>query len=162
MNSYEIRYKCATGSPGKMMVVRLLPKADLVGSIKKICEENEIMAGTISSIMGTLQKALVYTLAPRPDLKGGIGYSDPLVLEGPLEFITGQGIISVLDSGELFVHLHGIVSDLKMRIYGGHFNEADNPVASTMDLSITETNGVRIARLYDPETELVLNAPANE
>jgi uncharacterized protein len=142
-----------------MLVARLLPGADLVGSIMKICRDHDISAGIVTSVMGTLQKSALHTAVRRPDLKGGIGYSDPFMIPGPLEFITGQGLLSVLESGQLFVHLHGLISDLEMRIYGGHFSPSGNPVLSTIDVSITETVGVKVPRVFDPETELVLNAP---
>ncbi|MHB0869212.1 MAG: PPC domain-containing DNA-binding protein [Chloroflexota bacterium] len=159
MGDYEVRYRCGVGRTGRMLVARLLPGTDLVGGIMKLCQDHDIQAGIITSVMGTLQKATVYTAAPRPDLKGGIGYSDPLLVAGPIEFITGQGLLSVLESGELFLHLHGLISDLQMKIYGGHFSPSGNPVLSTIDVAITETVGVKVPRVFDPETELVLNAP---
>lgn len=159
MEEYEVRYKCGVGRSGRMLVARLLPGADLVDSIMALCQDHGISAGIVTSVMGTLRKATLYTAGPRPDLKGGIGYSDPILVPGPLEFITGQGLLSVLGSGELFVHLHGLISDLEMKIYGGHFSPSGNPVLSTIDVAITETVGVRVPRVFDPETELVLNAP---
>ena len=140
-------------------MVRLLPGTDLVKGITKVCTDHDITAGIVTSVMGTLQRATLYTAAPRPDLKGGIGYSEPMLIPGPLEFITGQGLLSVLEDGELFLHLHGLIIYQEMRIYGGHFGPGGNPVLSTIDVAITEALGVRVPRVFDPETELVLNAP---
>lgn len=159
MEEVQVRYKCGAGRPGRMLIARLLPGTDLVAGIIRLCVDHGIQAGIVTSVMGTLRSAEIYTAGPRPDLRAGIGYSEPLLLAGPLEFITGQGLLSVQDDGQLFVHLHGMVSDLQMKIYGGHFFPGGNPVLSTIDVAITETAGVKVPRTFDPETELELNAP---
>ena len=159
MEEYQVRYKCGVGRTGRMLIARLLPGTDLVGGITKLCAAHDIEAGVVTSVMGTLREATIYTAGPRPDLRAGIGYSEPILVVGPIEFITGQGLLSMEDNGKLFVHLHGLISDLQMKVYGGHFFPGGNPVLSTIDVAVTETLGVKVPRVFDPETELALNAP---
>jgi predicted DNA-binding protein with PD1-like motif len=155
----ERRARYAVGQAGRVIVARLLPGTDLVATIGEICAEHDIRAGVVLGSLGTLQRARLLTVARVPTHKSGVGYSDPLLLEGPIEFINGQGIISELEDGTIFVHFHGTITDTEMRLYAGHFDPVGNPVLSTMDITIVETIGVHVRRELDPETELVLNYP---
>lgn len=157
--SGDHRARYAIGHAGRVIVARLLPGTDLVATIRAICTDHDIRAGVVLGSLGTLQRARLLTVARVPSHKSGVGYSDPLLLDGPIEFINGQGIISELEDGTIFVHFHGTITDTEMRLYAGHFDPVGNPVLSTMDVTIIETLGVRVRRELDPETELVLNYP---
>lgn len=155
----EFRARYAIGQSGRVVVARLLPGTDLVATLRAICMEHSIRAGVVLGALGTLQRVRLLTVARVPTHKSGVGYSEPLVLDGPIEFINGQGIISELEDGTIFVHFHGTVTDTAMNIYAGHFDPIGNPVLSTMDVTIIETIGVQVNRELDPETDLVLNYP---
>ena len=141
-----------------MVVARLKPKTDLVGGFIEVCKKHGIKCGVILGALGTLEKAVVFTAVPKPGTKAKVGYSDPLKIEGPIEFICGQGII-MEKNDDLFVHFHGIFMDMKMKIYAGHFNPGENPVLSTMDFIIMETEGVRAQRTLDQDVDLELMLP---
>jgi predicted DNA-binding protein with PD1-like motif len=153
------RARYAIGQTGRVIVARILPGADLVATLRAICTEHGIRAGVVLGSLGTLQSARLLTVARVPTHKSGVGYSDPLLLDGPIEFINGQGIISELEDGTIFVHFHGTITDTAMTMYAGHFDPVGNPVLSTMDVTIIETVGVKVRRELDPETDLVLNYP---
>lgn len=156
-SEHHARY--AIGQTGRVIVARLMPGTDLVATIHDICAEHAIRAGVVLGSLGTLQSARLLTVTRVPTHKSGIGYSDPLLLDGPIEFINGQGVISELEDGGLYVHFHGTISDTEMNLYAGHFDPTGNPVLSTMDVTIIETVGVDVRREPDPETDLAVNHP---
>jgi uncharacterized protein len=158
----EHRARYAVGQTGRVIVARLLPGTDLVATIRAICTEHGVRSGVVLGSLGTLQRARLLTVAKVPTHKSGVGYSDPLLLDGPIEFINGQGIISELEDGSIFVHFHGTITDTAMNLYAGHFDPVGNPVLSTMDITIVEAIGVHVRREPDPETDLVLNYPRQE
>jgi predicted DNA-binding protein with PD1-like motif len=155
----EHRARYALGQTGRVIVARLLPGTDLVATIRALCTEHDIRAGVVLGSLGTLQRARLLTVAKVPTHKSGVGYSDPVHLDGPIEFINGQGIITELTDGTIFVHFHGTITDTEMHLYAGHFDPIGNPVLSTMDITIIETIGVHVRREPDPETDLTLNYP---
>lgn len=148
----------ACGNTGKMIVARLRPGSDLIESMINICETNEISCGIILGSLGTLEKAELFTAAPASGTKSGVGYSEPIRVKGPIEFINGQGIIMERE-GDIFIHFHGMIMDLDRKIYGGHFNPGNNPVMSTIDIIMIETNSVKAVRKLDPELDLELMFP---
>lgn len=152
------RFIQAAGKAGRTVVARLKPKTDLVGGLIEICEANNIRCGAVLGGLGTLERAVFLSAAPAPGTKSGIGYSDTIRVEGPVEFICGQGLITEKE-GEIFIHFHGMFMDMNMKVYGGHFNPGENPVLSTIDVVIFEAEGVRAPRLMDEELDLVLMFP---
>lgn len=149
----------AIGQTGRVIVARLLPGTDLVATMRALCTEHNIRAGVVLGSLGTLRRARLLTVARVPTHKSGVGYSDPILLDGPIEFINGQGIISELEDGTIFVHFHGTITDTDMNMYAGHFDPVGNPIMSTMDITIIETVGVHVQREHDPQTDLTLNYP---
>jgi len=152
------RFLDAAGKAGRTVVARLKPKTDLVGGLIDICKKNGISCGVILGGLGTLEHAVYLTAAPAPETKAKVTYSDPIRLEGPIEFICGQGII-MERADDLFIHFHGIFMDLNLKIYGGHFNPGGSPVLSTFDVIILETEGVQAERRLDEELDLELMFP---
>lgn len=159
----EIRYKVAEAQIGRALVGRLLPGTDLIEGIKKICDEYGIKNGVVTTSIGSLHQAVFKYLVPNPKLKMRAGYGEPYVLDGPIEFCSGMGLICQDEKGELAVHFHGVFNTTIKQgyekvvpdyIYGGHLEEGKNPVAATLDLMIVELKGVEIVRKYDEETEL--------
>ncbi len=152
------RYNYAAGTSGKTVVARLKPKTDLIGGLIEICNENGIRCGAIVCGLGTLDGAVVLTAAPTPGTKSGVGYSEPIIVKGMIEFICGQGIIMEKE-GDLFIHFHGLFMDEGGKFYGGHFNPGGNPVLSTIDVVITEAAGVKAMRMLDKDLDLEVMFP---
>jgi predicted DNA-binding protein with PD1-like motif len=86
----------------------------------------------------------------------GIKYSDPTTVNGPLELLACQGMIGPTPEGDLSVHLHGLMSDSDMKVYGCHFLKNGNPVLITVEFLIHEHDGVRMVREQDMETDFPL------
>jgi hypothetical protein len=96
------------------------------------------------------------------DNKVGAGYSDPRAIEGPLELLSAQGTIGLEEGGAVAIHLHGAVSDKEGRVHGGHLVKGGNPVLITGEVAVTQVEGIRIAKGYDPGVEMNIFIPREE
>lgn len=155
----DIRVQWAQSKAGRVVFGRIYPGTEIIDGILKICEENYIRYGTIITMIGSLSRGTFVYAIPETDAKMGIKYSQPVEIEGPLEFLSGQGIIGVSDAGKPIIHLHGLLSDKNKKIYGGHFIDAGNPVLVTMEVVIQELEGVRLIKSQDEETDFPLFKP---
>lgn len=152
-------YASREAKTGRMLFVRLEPGTDLLAGILEACAYNSIKYATISTVIGSLSGAKFVYAVPDNEGKLGIRYSQPVEVEGPLEFIGGQGVIGVSDKEEAMIHFHGIVSDKDMKVYAGHFVEGGNPVLATIEAAVQELENIRLVRSYDEETEFPLFKP---
>lgn len=152
-------YTIGEASAGRAMFVRLEPGTDLLSGILEACAEKGIKQASISTVIGSLARARFVYAIPDKGGKLGIIYSEPAEVEGPLEFITGQGIVGVSDTGEAAIHFHGVISDSRMKVYAGHFVEGGNPVLATIEVVIQELVGVRLIRSFDEDTGFPLFKP---
>ena len=150
------RFQSAAVERGKMVVGRLLPGSDLIQGIKQICDQQHIQQATITTVIGTLVHAELVYVVPDPQTPLGVKYVKPTRIEGPLELLAGQGIIGKDDKGLPSVHLHGVVSDPHMGLFGGHLVENGNPVLATAEITIQEFLGTEMKRGYDEETGFVM------
>ena len=137
----------------KRVIVGRIPRGeDLLTGIREICNEYGVKNGYITSLLGSLNTGrFIYAI---PDEAGQIGfvYSNPVDVEGPIELLAGQGLIGTEDSGELSIHLHMLVSDKYMRVFGGHFVEGGNIIAATAEIVIHEIEGAEYQRKFDEQT----------
>lgn len=138
------------GHLSKVGMIRVIPGSDVIEGIEEACRKLGLRAGAIISCIGSLQRAKLMIAVPL-DNKIGAGYSKPVELEGPLELISGQGTIGQGQEGETTVHMHGVVSDKRGNLHGGHFVGGENPVLITCEIMIAQIDGIRIAKSYDPE-----------
>jgi uncharacterized protein len=145
-----LRMVFATGRLSKAVLIRVLPGSDLLEGIEQACKETGIRAGMVVSCIGSLQKASFLFVVPAQN-KVGAQYGDPLILEGPLEFLGAQGTVGLEDSGNVFVHLHGLASDKNGTVHGGHLVKGECPVLITCEVGIAPVEGVRLVRRMDPE-----------
>lgn len=148
----EIRVSSRESRPGRLIVAHILPKADLMSGLLKICKEHNLKAGCIVTILGGLAGARVLHPVLDPGSRIGISYGDPVDIKGPLEVASGGGLIGVQDSGELVIHLHGVLADVDKRVYTGHFVEGGSIVLSTLEVVIQEIPDVEIVRSLHEET----------
>ena len=153
---HTVRIQSKVASRGKTVIGRLLPGSDLVQGIKTICGQCRIRQAAITTVIGTLVHAELVYVVPDPASKLGVKYVDPVRIEGPLELLSGQGMIGEDDQGEPSIHLHGVLSGPDMRLFGGHLVENGNPVLATAEITIQEIVGVEMKRRYDEETGFVL------
>jgi predicted DNA-binding protein with PD1-like motif len=147
-----IRIQSLASEAGRRIVGRLLPGTDLINGIEAMCQQHQVAGATIVSAIGSLTQAQLVYAVPDETGKIGIRYHDPVTVGGPLEILACQGMIGRSGSGELSVHLHGLVSDPTMRVIGGHFLAGGNPVLATAEILIQECSDVRMIREQDKET----------
>jgi predicted DNA-binding protein with PD1-like motif len=148
----QIRTQAVASKKGRAVVGRIFPGTDLIKGIEKVCQDNQVTSGTIVAGIGSLSRAQFVYAVPDKDAKMGIKYSEPVRVEGPLEVLACQGTIGLTAEGQLGIHLHGLMSDPDMKVYGAHFLEDGNPVLVTVEIMIHENQDVRTAREQDLET----------
>ncbi len=134
-------------------IIRVLPGNDIIEGVEEACKNLGIKSGAITSCIGSLQRASLMIAVPLNN-KIGAGYSDPKMIEGPLELLSGQGTIGQQKEGEISLHLHGVVSDKEGHVHGGHMVRGENPVLITSEVMVTQIEGIRIVRTYDPKVNM--------
>lgn len=134
-------------------MIRVHPGSDIIEEIEEVCQSLGIKTGAITSCIGSLQRTSLLIAVPL-DNKIGAGYSDPKMIEGPIELLSGQGTIGQEEGGEIAIHLHGVVSDKEGHVHGGHLVKGENPVLITSEVMVTQIEGIRIVRAYDPEVDM--------
>ncbi|MDI6706836.1 MAG: DNA-binding protein, partial [Bacillota bacterium] len=92
-NSYVSR----EAKTGRVLFIRLQPGTDLLTGILEACADNSIRYAVVSTVIGSLTRARFVYAVPDKEGKLGIRYSQPVEVEGPLEFIGGQGVIGISD-----------------------------------------------------------------
>jgi len=140
----------------RILIGRIPRNTDLLTGIREVCKYFGVRHGYIASIIGSLKNARFVYAINDEKANMGISYSEPFILNGPLEILAGQGIIGLDDADELSVHLHMLVSDDKMRVFGGHFVDGGNDVLVTAEVIIHEIDKVENRRVYDEDTGFLL------
>jgi uncharacterized protein len=109
--------------------------------------------------IGSLQKMTYPVLTPKPETKLGAGYTDPQVVQGPVEIVSLQGVVFQSEDGETLLHVHGRFSDQYGKDYAGHVVTGENPVLATLDGIVAEIAAVKLVRRMDTEVGLGLFTP---
>lgn len=147
------------GKLNKVVMIRVLPGSDIIEGIEEACQDLDIESGAISSCIGSLQKASFMIAVPLKN-KVGSGYGDPISLDGPLELLCAQGLIGQEQNRDLFIHMHGLLSDKHGNVHGGHLIKGENPVLITCEIMISQVEGVETLRTYDPEVDMEVLIPS--
>lgn len=148
----EIRVQEACGKSGRMVAARLLPGTDLLNGIEEVCRRNGIKNALVNCF-GSLSEAAYMYLVPKPEAKMKAGYGDVFRMEGPVEFLSGTGVVCQ-NNGEYDIHFHATMCDKNGKVFGGHIIKGKNPALTTVDIVITELEGVQMLRQFDDETAL--------
>ncbi len=151
----------AKGHLSNAVMIRIEPGFDLIEGIENVCQKFEIESGVITCCIGSLQKASYFLPVPLEN-RFGTGYGDPNILDGPLELLSGQGMIGKEENGEYFIHLHGLVSDKDRNVHGGHLIKGENPVLITCEIMISRIQGVKMIRTYDPKVDMKVLMPFSQ
>jgi hypothetical protein len=154
-------YTAAEGKPGKLLSVRLAPGCDLVQGIIDACKAHGIKSGGITNLLGSLSKVKYKAIAKDESIKTGAGFVEVNDIQGPVEFLSGQGIICEED-GEMFIHLHGVMSDINHHVFGGHIERGDCKVLNTFELIISEAKGFTFSREMDAASGMVVSFPRDD
>lgn len=120
----------------KLHFIRLTKGQDLKKEIQNFCLQNNIFAGVVISSVGCLDECLLRNA----------GASEILKIKGPLEIISLNGTVS-----SKRIHLHLIVSDKSLKVYGGHLVEG-SIINTTCELGILESSEYIFLKEFDSST----------
>ncbi len=155
----EKKYVAAESKPGRLVVARITPETELVQGIVEVCKAYGIKSGILINAIGTLRKAAIRHGIPNEKDPLGVSPSPDLLVKGPVELGSCQGLVCEDEEGKVVVHLHASVMDQAKNVYSGHIMEKGNPVAVTVDVSILEAENIRIVRRYDPKVGRLMTQP---
>lgn len=153
----SIRASAYQGSAGRLIQARIQRDTDLLTGIIEACRQQKVETGIIISCIGSLRRAEISWAVPA-DTKRGSSRTAPVPIPGPIEFISGQGMVCALQERPV-IHFHGTLVDQWGRAWAGHFFQGGNPVHSTMDVTIQELLGVGMQWYHDPEIDLEIPIP---
>ncbi|NLY67541.1 MAG: DNA-binding protein [Tissierellia bacterium] len=127
------------------IIVRLERGEEIVESITKLCNEEDIKLGRVTGIGATDKVKIGLFNVETKEYHS-------TVLEGDMEITNLSGNISRMD-GEVYIHLHITVCDEENKAYGGHLNMA--VISATCEIIIDVIDGY-VDRRFDEETGLNL------
>ncbi|WP_349687746.1 PPC domain-containing DNA-binding protein [Acidaminococcus sp. DS4831] len=148
----------SNGAMGKVVAARLSPGEDILKGIERICSETNINNGLIMSGMGSLSKVAFYTPVKLPDKRAGYGYSNPILMDGPIELLNMTGMICHDIKGNCLFHIHFTISNQNGKAFGGHVIEGCK-VLLTTDIVIAEINTIEMERKFDEDLEVYIFDP---
>ncbi len=149
----------ASGRFGKIVPVRLRPGTDVMDGLKQVCAQHKIKHAAILMGIGSLRQLSFQVLIPKPETKLGAGYTEPMVVKGPVEILSLQGVVFQSEEGEMLLHVYGTFADQAGKIYAGHVVMGANPILATLDALIAEMEDVRLIRRTEPEVAMALFTP---
>lgn len=149
----------AIATINRVLALRLCRGEDIMGSIQKVCEEENINAGCILSVVGSVQEAVFYD--PRPDASdpAGISYGDPLYVHYPAEVISAHGEINILEDGTRSIHIHASFADSLGNVKAGHLIGEGNKALNTVNIFIGILDDVDFGVKYDPVLQVPCFCP---
>lgn len=132
---------------GRSFLVRLPHDEDLLPTLKRFCDENNIAQGTVT-VIGAVRRAT-------------IGYYDQeareykhIPFDQPMEIVSCSGNISLLE-GEPFVHAHIVLADSEGKpAAAGHLME--DTIIFAGEAFVQELIGEPLVRKFDEQTSLSL------
>ena len=126
-------------------VVRLNKGEEIIESLTKLCEENDIKLGRVTGIGATNKVKIGLFNVETKEYHS-------TELTGDMEITNLSGNISQMD-GKVYLHLHITVCDEENKAFGGHLNYA--VISATCEMIIDVIDGA-VDRKYDEETGLNL------
>ncbi|MEN1760538.1 MULTISPECIES: PPC domain-containing DNA-binding protein [Anoxynatronum] len=138
----------AAATRGKTLVARILPGEDLIPSIIECCREHGVKAGFITVCIGSLRKASFVYAVENKETYYKMVYSEAQKLDGPFEFLGGQGLVGLDEHDGWQVHLHASFCDKDRNVLAGHMLDEGNLVLATMEVVIQEISDISLKRIY--------------
>ncbi|PRX21789.1 hypothetical protein BX659_1309 [Orenia metallireducens] len=121
------------------VVLRLEKGEEILSSIKKVCEAEDIKLGTISGL-----GAVDYLSVGLYKTKEKEYISN--VYQGEFEISSLIGNVTTKNS-KVYLHIHATFSDVKNKVVGGHLNKAI--VSATAEIFILKVKGTVERELDD-------------
>ena len=116
---------------GNTCMLRIDLGEDIVESLKKLCEDEQILLGRVEAIGATDHAVIgVYDLAKKEYY--------PETIDEFMEIASLNGNITAMD-GKPYIHLHATLADQKHVIHGGHVLEMR--VGATCEMFVTVFEG---------------------
>jgi len=151
----ENRYVSQFGKTGRILVARIKPNSDLIGSIYNLVVENDVRAGVILSGVGLLQKARLRNCKALPQQYPITDANRAfLTFERPLEILALSGNVAEAE-GKPRVHAHVTLSYVEgdeARVVGGHMLEGCI-VFGFAEIFVMEVEGADMRKEFDEETK---------
>ena len=150
MSGSETPIQSAVGRPGRIVLARLTPGMEVMGSIVELIKTHGLKSGTVTAI-GSLKGATV--LYP----KAMEWEDDPMEVavhhtkEGPVELGVGHGVFGTDEEGEVSVHLHALIMDRDGDLRTGNLIPGSAEVLATVELTIQEVEGAVFKPTLHPE-----------
>ena len=130
---------------GEKIVLRLEKGEEVIESIKKLCEKEDIRLGSISGLGATNHVTVgLFKVSEKKY------YSN--TFEEDFEITNLTGNISRMN-GEVYLHIHGTFADIDGKCIGGHLNKAI--ISATSEIIINRING-EMGRQFSEEIGLNL------
>ena len=121
------------GREGNQIIIKLDPNEDILESIMRVCEEEKLKNGIITSGLGAAADLEVGYLKGKEHVK--------MLYEKRAEIVSIAGSIS---QEEPRLHVHIAFADEEHRVHGGHlFSGKVNPM---MEIFITELSDLKLGR----------------
>ena len=130
---------------GAAYVIRLDKDEEIIETLREFCKTNQIRLGWVSGI-GAVNLVVLGLFETGPKRY----VADEL--RGDLEITALSGNITTMD-GEVYLHLHATVSDVKHQTCGGHLSSA--VVSATGELIVVAIDGI-VDRKFSQEIGLNL------
>lgn len=128
--------KQAAGTAGRVHVLRLQPGEDVRTTLRDWAAKINLEAAAITSAVGSLTHAHI-RFANR---------ADGIMTTADLEVLSLSGTFSIHG-----MHLHLSVADRDGKMLGGHMLDGCI-VRTTLELTVQEIDGVRMARVKDEQS----------
>ncbi len=133
---------------GRTFISKLNYNADLLEELNRICQDENIKAGTISVIGAVSSLKLgFYDQITKEYIYTTYAYDEPM------EIVSCSGNISLKD-GKPFCHVHLTAADRKGRCIGGHL--VNGTAIFAAEVVIQELLGEDLIRKNDEQTGLSL------
>ena len=131
---------------GDAVYIRMDKGDEIIGSILKVCRDEQIMSATYSGI-GGCGEAEIQTYVPE------IGEFEMQTLRGMLELVSLNGNVITDKQGEFYHHTHAVFSykeGEEHRLAAGHIRSTT--VSYTAEIELRPVIGGTIRRNDDPGT----------
>jgi predicted DNA-binding protein with PD1-like motif len=155
----EMRFHGVPGRGGTLISGRLLAGADMVGGILEMARSHDIKAGIVATAFGSLAKARLSLGGRHAAQPGRMERIPPMEIEGPVEFLCGQGKFGFPREGDPVVHFHGVLVTSDGQVMGGHFFPGGNPVLITFEVAIQEILDLEHLWHWEEESGIFLVHP---
>jgi len=130
---------------GEKYIIRMEKGEELIAALKNFCFENKIKLGVISGL-GAADKITLGLF--KTDTKKYL----PKEFLGDYELASVLGNISQMN-GEVYLHLHAVISDENCQAFGGHLTSA--VISGTFE-GVIETIDGEVDRKYNENIGLNL------